>query len=359
MLDDSLFDDPARLADVDTGGLLRAAALAGAQVRAAVETAAEVGLADLADGRPRALVLLARPGVGPAVCRLLAALAGPRCPVPVVISDVVPAWIGALDVVFAHTDDVGDAVLAESVSVACRRGATVVLAVPADGPVAAAGAGRARVLPPRIPVPPALSFAHALTVGLCTLKALGLLDFDADQLADEMDKEAERAHPGHESLTNPAKSLALRLADRAPLLWGIDPVSTAVALHGAFALGCHAGVACDVADYSQAVTEWALHRAAAAVGTESDIFADPEDTPGAPMRVFLVTTRHDERGELHERAAARDLPGADIVAPGDSVRADAVLRSAALATRFDLAAVYLGLATGTVNGPGWPALAVH
>jgi hypothetical protein len=359
VLDDSLFDDPARLADVDSGGLLRLAALSGAQVRAAAETAGEVGLDDIADGRPRAVVLLARPGVGPAVCRLLAALTGPRCPVPVVIAETIPAWVGALDVVFAHTDDVGDAELAESVSVACRRSATVVLPAQADGPVAAAGAGRAKLVSPRIPVPPALSFAHVLAVGLSTLGALGLLSFDAEQLADELDKEAERAHPNHESLINPAKSLALRLADRTPLLWGLGPVSTAVAAHGAFALGCHAGVPSDIADYRQAATERALHRVAAGVGSEADLFADPEDNPGGLLRVFLISARYDAQGEASERAATRDLPSADLVTPGDAIRADPVLRSAALATRFDLAAVYLGLAAGTLNGPGWPAMAMH
>ncbi|MGW1681626.1 hypothetical protein [Saccharopolyspora sp. NPDC002376] len=359
MLDDTLFDDPARLVDADAGGLLRLAALSGAQVRAAAETATEVGMDDLADGRPRAIVLLTRPGVGLGVCQLLAALAGPRCPVPVVVTDSIPAWIGALDVVFAHSDDVGDAVLAESVSTACRRGATVVLAVPSDGPVAAAGAGRAKVLPPRIPVPPALSFAHAFAVGLNAFRALDLVRFDAEQLADELDKEAEHAHPNQDALTNPAKSLALRLADRAPLLWGLDRVSTAVATHGAFALGAHAATPCHVADYQQAVAEHALHRAASSVGSEADLFADPGDNPGAALRVFLVSARYDAQGEAQERGAMRDLPGADLISPGESVRDDAVLRSATLAARFDLAAVYLGLAAGTLNGPGWPALAMH
>ncbi|MFD0923595.1 SIS domain-containing protein [Saccharopolyspora rosea] len=359
MLDDSLFDDPARLADVDNRGLLRHAALAGAQVRAATETATEVGLDDLAEGRPRALVLIARPGIALGVCRLLAALAGPRCPVPVVISDAAPAWVGALDVVFAHSDDGGDQALAESVSVACRRGATVVLPMADDGPVAAAGAGRARLLPPRIPVPPELSFAHVFAAGLNVVNALGLVRADTEALADELDHEAERAHPNHEPLVNPAKTLALRLADRSPLLWGLDPVATAVAEHGAYALGCHAGVPCDVSAYQQAVTRRALHRAAAALGSEADLFADPDEAVGALLRVFLVSARYDAASEAHERAATRDLPGADLITPGESVRDDAVLRSAVLAARFDLAAVYLGLAAGTLNGPGWPALAMH
>ncbi|RRO12735.1 hypothetical protein EIL87_23850 [Saccharopolyspora rhizosphaerae] len=358
MLDDTLLDDPARLADADAGGLLRLAALSGAQVRSTAETAAEVGLDDLAEDRPRAVVLLTRPGVAVTVARLLGALTGPRCPVPVVISDELPTWVGALDAVFAHTDDVGDVTLAEGVATACRRGASVVLAVPSEGPVAAAGAGRAKVLAPRVAVPPALAFAHVFAAGLCTLRALDLLDFDTEELAEELDKEAERAHPSHESLSNPAKSLALRLAERTPLLWGVDAISAAVAGHASFALGAHAGVPGHVAEYPQAVVQRGLHRAAASVGSEADIFADPEDEVGALLRVFLISTRHNDQGEVFERSAMRDLPGADVVAPGDTVRADPLLRAAVLAARFDLAAVYLGLAAGTLNGPGWPALAM-
>src|SRR5690606_41914947 len=71
-LDDSLLDDPTRLAEADGEDLLRAAAMAGAQVRATVESAAELGLADRLDmGRHRSLVLLTRPGLGPAAAPLL------------------------------------------------------------------------------------------------------------------------------------------------------------------------------------------------------------------------------------------------------------------------------------------------
>jgi hypothetical protein len=41
--DDTLLDDPVRLAEADAGGSLRAAAMAGAQVRAGVEAAAAMG----------------------------------------------------------------------------------------------------------------------------------------------------------------------------------------------------------------------------------------------------------------------------------------------------------------------------
>lgn len=358
VLDDSLFDDPQRLVAADQGGVLRQAALAGAQVRSAWESAAEADLGELGEQRPRALVLLARPGVAPAAFRLLAALVAGTAPCPVITAEVMPTWVGPLDVVLAHTEQEGDSQLAESVAEATRRGAAVVLTSGSEGPVAAAGAGRAKMLSPRVPVPAPLSFAHVFAAGLRVLVELGLLRCDGDELADELDAEAARSRPDNETATNPAKSLALRLADRTPLLWGLDQISTAAGAHGAFALAAHAGVPCDVADLAHAATRPALHRAAISEGSERDIFADPEDQAAA-LRVFLLSARYDVRAEAGERAAIESLPGADLVTPGEQVRDDAVLRSAVLALRFDLAAVYLGLAAGTAHGSGPQALALR
>lgn len=357
MLDDSLLEDTARLTATDARGLLRAAALAGAQVRAAGEALAEADLGDLSGFRPRALVFLTRPGVGVGVCRVLAALTGTDSPVPVVVAESLPGWVGALDVVFAHTDDLGDTVLAESVELAARRGASVVLSAPSEGPVAAAGAGRAKVIPPRMPVPGTLAFAHAFAVGLGLLTALELVRTDSEELADELDREAERGQPDYEPLMNQAKSLALRVADRTPALWGVDPLSTAVAEHGAYALGSHAGVPCDTGTVTQGAARPALHRAAASPGSEEDLFADPEELAAqgrTPLRVFVLSTREEVHLEPRERAAVDALRTADLLTPGESVRQDAAVRSAVLATRFDFAAVYLGLAAGTVNDQALP-----
>ena len=62
-------------------------------------------------------------------------------PVPVVLADRVPGWIGPLDVVVAHTADGNDAELADGVGLAVRRGAEVLLSAPAEGPVASAVLG--------------------------------------------------------------------------------------------------------------------------------------------------------------------------------------------------------------------------
>jgi hypothetical protein len=354
VLDDSLLDDPGKLttADGEAGGCLRAAASAGAQVRATAEAIAETAIGDLAGTRPRAIVLVDRPGVGPAVNGLLTALLDPDCPVPVVTSQTVPSWVGPLDVVLAHTDDPGDLPLAESVHRAGRYGARVVLTAPADGPVAAAGAGACTVLPPRVPLPAGFAFPRALTAGLRVLDTLGLLRTDIDVLADELDREAEQNRASYESFVNPAKSLALRLADRTPLLCGLDRVATAVAEHAVDTLGGFAGVVAGAASHVQVLTRTVLHRATIRATTGNDIFADPDDEQAPLLRVMLLAIAGDAEAEATRRAATEMLPGADLLAPADETRGGPAVRAAVLALRFEMSAVYLGLATGALGGPG-------
>ncbi|GAA2963694.1 SIS domain-containing protein [Actinokineospora diospyrosa] len=352
--DDSLLDDLPRLGEADPEGLLRAGAMAGAQVRATAEASLEAGIDRLGGLRPRAVVLMTRPGLGPAVSRLLAELLLPACPVPLVITDVVPPWVGALDVVIAHTDDPGDVQLAEDVDRAGRRGAGVVLTGPAEGPVAAAAAGNGVLITPRLPIRPGFGFPTAFTSGLLALKTLDLLRFDANALADELDREAERDHPQHESFVNPAKTLALRLAEHAPLLWGLDHVATAVGRHAVQVLGTHTDLVCDVVGFPQANSRSALFRSAVRATSERDIFADPDnfDGPAAlPPRVVLLAVRA-RPGDPVRRQAHETLPAADVIDPAEEISADEPTRAAVLALRFELAALYLGLAAGTTGGSG-------
>lgn len=362
MLDDTLLADPRALAALDTHGVLRSAATAGAQVRSAAQGAAEAGVADLGGVRPRALVLLRRPGSSGAAAALLGALLGPACPVPVVVADAAPSWIGPLDVLVAHTADGTDGDLADSVARAARRGAEVVLSAPADGPVASAGAGRTRLVEPRIPVPPGLDLPRALTVGLAVLRALGLLDAPLDPgmdaLADALDAEAGRNRPDHEPFMNPAKSLALRLAEHTPLLWGTDPLAAAVAGHAASSLATHAGVVAHAADAAQGVTATGLLRALDAPGGAADVFHDPFDDPepgvgGWPMRLVLLATGEDDPGQAVLRRTGRELPAGDLLHPVEEIPRGAphagLLRAVLLASRLDVAAVYLGLATRTIE----------
>ena len=359
ILDEAMLDDPARLQAGEAGELLRVAACGGAQVRSTMEAAAEQSLVEALEGvRPRALVLLTRPGVGSRAAGILRALLGARCPVPVVVTDAVPPWVGSLDVVFVHSSDPGDNVLAESIDLAARRGAKVVLTGVSDGPIAAAAAGRAVMLAPRVVVPPTLLVPTALTAGLLVSSALGLLRVEIGAVADELDREAERNHPVHESFVSPAKALALRLAGYAPLLLGLDAVATAVAKHAAATFGAHSGLLAVATGYREALAQPALHRAAVLASAPADIFRDPyADEPliETPLRVVLVAVRGDDSAGVSRQAATGALAAADVVAPADEINGDEPLLAMVLASRFDLAALYLGLASGTLGGPGLTA----
>jgi hypothetical protein len=353
LLDDSLLDDAERLASADgrAGGCLRAVATAGAQVRSTVEAAAETGLAGLARDRPRALVIVTRPGVGPAVAQLLLALLPPTCPVPVVVGEDVPSWVGPLDVLLVHSEDPGDVQLAGSIDRARRYGATVVITAQADGPVAAAAAGTA-LLSPRIDLPVGFGYPRALAAGLILFDTLGLLRTDLAGLADELDREAERDHASYESFVNPAKSLALRVADHTPVLCGLDSVATAVAAHAAEVLAGFAGVVASNAGYPQIRSRRVLYRSAIGASNTEDIFADPDDAMQGGPRVLLLSITDEPQAIANRLAAIDDLPGADLLLPGEESDGSAAVRAAVLALRFEMASVYLGLASGMLGGSG-------
>jgi hypothetical protein len=162
----------------------------------------------------------------------------------------------------------------------------------------------------------------------------------------------------HESFVNPAKSLALRIAERTPLLWGLDHPATAVAAHGAGMLACYAGVVSDVSGYPQALTKSVLHRRAVQSTSADDLFADPDDEPTGQVRVLLLAVRQGQLAEMARRAAHETLPGADVLEPAEEVTGGDAVCAALLALRFELAALYLGLAAGTLGGPGLYAPAV-
>lgn len=359
VLDDTLLADPAALTAADTAGFLRSAATAGAQIRSTGQAAEEAGVGRrLADVRPRALILLRRAGTSRWAAQILAALLGDGCPVPVVLADNAPSWVGPLDVMVAHTADPEDRELADSVRRAVLRGCEVVLSAPGEGPIAAAGAGSAMLLEPRVPVAPGLDLPRALGAGLVTVAALGLLQVDLEALAAELDGELERDHSSHEPFVNPAKALALRLADHTPLLWGTDSVAREVAGHAAATLVRHAAVVAHAADVAEAASATALQRLLHRSTAGTDVFHDPFDDPdpdaaAVPPRVLLLTTADDDPDAAVMRNAGRLWPDADTVHPIEEVppgTPQSVLRRAALiAVRFDLAALYLGLA-GAVLG---------
>src|SRR3954467_7202520 len=231
-IDLALLDNAEALERNDPGGMLRATASAGAQVRGAATLAAETDLSALADeGRPRAVVVA---GVGTAARTgdILETVAGRRGPVPVRAprGGGIPGWVGAADVVIAVSASGRSPEALAAAEAAGRRGARLVALATPDTELQAM-AGRARS--PFIPVPrraPARASLWGLAVPvLLAARALGLIkvnEADLAETATRLDADAERCRAAADSFVNPAKSLALGLAGSIPIVWGSSPLAT-------------------------------------------------------------------------------------------------------------------------------------
>src|SRR5687767_13555590 len=234
--DHELIDNATALTARDTGGMLRAIASAGAQVREAATLTAEQDLSMLADeGRPRAVVV-AGAGTAARTGDILATVAGPRCLVPVLAhrSVEVPGWIGAADVVIAVSASGRSPEALAIAEAAGRRGARLLAIGAPDSPLQAAAE---RNRSPFVPIPrrgPARANLWGLTVPvLLAARTLGLVkvnEADLAETATRLDLEADRCRPTAESFVNRAKSLALNLAGSVPVVWGDSPLAHVAAL---------------------------------------------------------------------------------------------------------------------------------
>jgi D-arabinose 5-phosphate isomerase GutQ len=379
-VDFALLDDTAAMEAADPGQMLRATASAGAQVRESAALAQEADFKALADeGRPRAVVVA---GVGTAARTgdVLATVAGPRCPVPVLShrSAGVPGWVGAADVVIAVSASGRSPEALAAADAAARRGARLV-AIGAPDSELQGVAERARAI--FIPVPrryPARVSFWALAVPvLAAGRALGLVkvnEADLAETATRLDTDAERCRPGLESFVNPGKALALDLANSIPVVWGTSPLATVAARRFADTLAANArypAVAGSLGEAGRGRVGLLEGVYGALSEAERDIFADPDDEGSGQdrTRLRLVLLRD---GGLRDTDLGGDGPGADDDADESASveerRADAVQRIAEqrgvrislveaegasalerLASMIavpDFASIYLGLAHG-------------
>jgi hypothetical protein len=67
---------------------------------------------------------------------------------------------------------------------------------------------------------------------------------------------------------------------------------------------------------------------------------------------LLLALHTGPTAEAARYEASHTLPGAGIIAPADEIVGDEPVRAGVLALRFELAAVYLGLAAGSMGGAG-------
>lgn len=349
-------DDGDGLLAADRQGLLRAAAMAGAQVRATAAALDEGVLEPLRSGQlPRTLIWLAGRGAAETAGAMLAAAFGAAIAAPIVVAAEAPPWIGALDVLVVAGDDPGDPALVAAAATGVRRGARVVVVAPYEGPLRDATAGRAVTLAPRLWVPDDFGLARYLAAGLAVLTVVDPnFRVDLEGLADELDAEALRNSAARDVFTNPAKALADRMSGHDVVLAGDTASTLALARHGAAVLLRIAQQTVAAAGLADVLV--ALRSGFGAAGAhEASLFHDDEIDGPRPRRArtFVLATE-SERQMLTARVSGYDaleVVAADDAAddsepavPTGSTRLERQL--AKLAVRLEMTAVYLRLVRG-------------
>ena len=229
-LDQGILDDVEALETADTGSMLLATATSAAQVREAATACADAGLHRIAgEGRPRAVVVLGS-GTAALAGDLLATLAAPGSPTPVLVvrGNELPAWVGAADLAIAVSASGRAAETLAATDEAIRRGARLVTVSAEGSPLDLRGE---QASAPHVVVPgdrPARASLWSMAVPvLLAADALGMLSVPADAIeatAEVLVRYAERCRPSYESFLNPAKTFAVDLAGTLPLVWGTPPV---------------------------------------------------------------------------------------------------------------------------------------
>ena len=207
----------------------------------------------------------------------------------------------------------------------------------------------------------------ALTVPvLLAARAVGLVkvnEADLAETATRLDTDADRCRPTAESFVNPAKSLALDLANSVPIVWGSSPLATVAAHRFADTLSANARypvMAGELADAGRGRIGLLDGVYGGLAESGRDIFADPDDDHSGEglTRLRIVLLRdgglpgedevsapagEERRAEaLQEIAQRRGVRVSVVTAEGGS----GLERLASLVAVPDFASVYLALAHG-------------
>ena len=318
-LDESLLDDAQALAALDPRQTLRSLATAGAQVRHAVDLAGDARLERLTGGeRPRS-VLVAALGGSAVVAEVLELLAEPGSPVPVQTRRnlPLPGWVGAMDLVVAVSQSgraEGPLALAAE---AARRGAALLTVGAPDSPLSAVCA-QARGI--HIDVPGRTTSSRTslwamLTPVILAAHALGMVDAGAEVMAlvaDRLDHQAEVFRPTSETFVNPAKSLAVELAEGVPVVLGDGPLTGVAAARAAGMLARTARIPATWGELPDAASQvvacfdgpYSDSGAGSGAGMPrgDDIFADPylDGAPAPKLRLLLL---RDNASDFMETSA--------------------------------------------------------
>ena len=293
-------DDAGVLQTVDLR--LRTLAESGARVRReaheAAEATAELIARERDEDRPRAVI-----AAGPD-SRLLRAVLEPWCPVPFVAwpNPGLPGWAGSLDLVVMLAPEGSDHGSASTVAEAVRRGAQVVVACPQRSLVAEHAVGRHTAVLPTVT-------GDQLATAVVVLDYLAHVHLgpraDAAAVAKSLDDVATECSPQRDLAVNPAKMLAIAMADTNPLIWGGSVLAARAARRLAELLRRTSG--------RSAIAGDAEHLLPVIEATRPhDVFADPfadDPTDLRPLLLILDDRSDDfvvhEQTDLLRGAAAR------------------------------------------------------
>jgi hypothetical protein len=335
VFDDSSLENPEALASADA--ILRRLAEAGSRVRRETDNALEP-INELGDlPQPRAVIAAG------AEARFIRAMLEPVCPVPFVAwpAHGLPGWVGALDLVVVMASDHAAPGLIATVHEAVRRGSQLIIACPKASLIAEHAASRSTVLLPTATADP-LAAAIVMLSGLNEMQ-LGP-EVRPDLVADAMDRVAEECSPLADVAENPAKDLAMGLADAQPLVWGGSVLAARASRRLAEALRAASGRAALAADADELlpIVETAGPR---------DPFEDPfEDLAPADRRPTLLLLDDGNNEAIirsdHERLlAAAELNDVRVCTIAHWTGSD-VERYASLLQTGMYAAVYLAVGLG-------------
>jgi len=379
-VDEALLDSPARLQAKDEARLLWSLATAGAQVRRAVETVGDFGIERLRGGElPRAL-LVATDAAPSAASRLITRLSCTRTPALTWHGVELPRWAGPTDALLIGSVDGRHPRLAELAAQGAQRGLAMAVVAPADTEVAVA-AGRVPLHElPRDLHPRAARWA-VLTPLLQALDVLNVNPIPAGlliEVADALDEQAELCRPDSDVFVNPAKALAIELADTTPLVAGAGALAGVAARAISDALQQFAGVTSTSVSLPDGMSRaGSLLRGAGPV--VEDFFRDRvDDTPTRRPRLLVVGDdgtaddmllgdRSDAQIQLDEKAARRAAAALHELARNLGLRSssvqvpngDPLARFAAAAAFGEFTAAYLAFGLGLDPGARGPAERAH
>jgi hypothetical protein len=297
--DESRLDDERALTGIDLR--LRTLAESGARVRReagdAAEPIAQVVARSEDQARPRAVI-----AAGPD-SRLLRAVLEPWCPVPFVAwpGQALPGWAGSLDLVVVLAPDGGDAGTASAVAEAVRRGCQVVVACPPASIVAEHAAGRWTTL---LPTTTRDQLATAVVM-LNYLHQIGLgPSAPPDEVAESLDAVATACSPHRDLAVNPAKVLAIALADANPLVWGGSVLAARAARRVAESVRRASGRTALAGDAEQMLPVIEATR-------PRDVFDDPFSDDGGELRPMLLVLDDGADDPVLRQHRGRLLAAAD------------------------------------------------